>query len=165
MTVTPDQLNAVVSTIQSRYPAFNYVSSYSLGVQGVIPANASPSQYTTATITTPEGGTNTPTVISSSQWYVIYDEVVTNTSDIQTNAKTKFIKNNGKVLEVTAPLLQNLSTNNTRPGLSKPMVFEPQSQLTLSQAPTKTATTVATTNTFDISVVILDSSYSNQLSL
>lgn len=165
MTVTSDQLNSVVNTIKTRYPAFNYISSYDLSVTGSIANSTTSSTYTNCTITDPSGGTNVPTVISAAQWWVIYDEYISSTSSVAQDAVTKFVKNGNKILEVTSSLDTNVVSNNTRPGLSKPMVFEPQSQLTLSQAPTSTAGTAGPyTNTFHIAAVILDSSYSNQLS-
>lgn len=166
MTVTPEQLQAVVSSIKARYPAFNYESSYQLAVTGAIPSSTGNTTYTNATVTDPSGGTNVPTVISAAQWWVISDETVVSTSDIGVNARTKFTKNGNKLLEVSPSLQENLTSNNTRPGLSKPMVFEPQSQLSLSMAPVSTAGTSGPyTNTFSVSAVILDSSYSNNLLL
>lgn len=163
MTVTPDQLQAVISTIQARYPAFNYQSSYDLSVSGTIPGSTSSATYTNATITDPSGGTNVPTNISAAQWWVVYDETTVATANVQADARTKFVKNGQKILTVTPSLLQNYTGNNTRPGLSKPLVFEPQSSLTLSQAPVTTTGTGPYTNTFAVSLIVLDSSYSNQL--
>lgn len=165
MTVTPEQLQAVVSTIQARYPAFNYQSIYDLSVTGNIAGSTNSATYTNATITDPSGGTNIPTVVSAAQWWIVYDETTVATANVQADARTKFTKNGQKILQVTPSLLQNYTGNNTRPGLSKPMVFEPQSSLTLSQAPVTTTGTGPYTNTFAISTVILDSSYSNQLLL
>jgi hypothetical protein len=165
MAVTPDQLNQVVSTIQQRYPAFNYISSYDLSVTGAIANSTTSSTFTNCTVTDPSGGTNVPTVISAAQWWVVYDEYISATTTVNQDATTKFVKNGNKILQVTSSLDTNVVSNNTRPGLSKPMVFEPQSQLTLSMAPTATAGTAGPyTNTFHIAIVVLDSSYSNQLS-
>lgn len=159
--VNQDLANSVAARIQAKYPAFGVRTDYELAVSGSIPNSTSNNTYLNATVTDALGGTSVPTQISQANWVIIWDENVVATSDVGADARTRFTKNGDRNYAVSPSLLQNLTSNQTRPGVSL-MVFEPGSSLLIAQTPVATTGTAGPyTNTFNIETIYLSSSYSN----
>lgn len=161
MAVSQDLANAVATRIQQQYPAFGVITTYELSVSGALPNSTANNTYINATITDPLGGTSVPTQVSQSNWIILWDQNVVSTSDVAADARVKFTKSGDRSYAVTPSLLQNLTANNSRPGITL-MVFEPGTSILASQTPVSTTGTAGPyTNTWNVEAIYLSSSYSN----
>ena len=159
MPVTQTQLDQMNALVRAKWPQYNYVHPQDFLVQATIAANAAAVVNANASITV-NGTASSNFTLPQSQVWVIKDVYTTSSGSTATDAQVTFQKNNIKTLTVTAPLSSNLVTNQTRPGLYAPLLYEPNSSMQLPTAPVSTAGTATTTDTFFISVSIYDATYS-----
>jgi hypothetical protein len=159
MVVSQTQLDQVNALVRARFPQYSYVHPQDFLVQATIAANTAAGVQANASITV-NGTSATVQNIPQSQVWVIKDIYTTSSGSTATDAQVTFVKNSIKTLTTTAPLSSNLVTNQTRPGLYAPLIYEPNSAMTLPTAPVATAGTTTTTDTFFISVSIYDATYS-----
>jgi hypothetical protein len=150
-----DQVNSI---IVSKYPNNKYVHSTTILVQATIPANQAAGTAANASMTI-NNSSFSDYAIPDSQVWLITDMYSSATSQTATDATATFVLNGTKVLQTSAPLSTNYVGNNTRPGVSSPMVFKPNSHITIPVAPIATAGTAVTTDTFFLSVTIYDSTF------
>jgi hypothetical protein len=150
-----DQVNAIV---QNKFPNYTYVHPESVLVQATVAASQGAGVAANASMTI-NGTATTNFTIPQSQVWVISDIFNTSSSSTATDATVSFVKNGVKTLTITAPLSANLVSNNTRPGLFGPLLYEPNTSLTLPTAPVAAAGTTTTTDTFFITVTIYDATY------
>lgn len=158
MPVTQQMLDQVNAIVRQAYPNYTYVHPQSVLVQATIAASAAAGQAANASLTI-NGTATTNFTIPQSQVFVITDLYTSSSGNTATDATVSFVKNGVKTLQISAPLSTNLVTNNTRPGLYGPMLYEPNTSITLPTAPIAAAGTTTTTDTFFITVSIYDSTY------
>ncbi len=161
MAVSQSQIDQINALVRARYPLYNFVHPETITVNATIPANTSAGVATNATILV-NGSSYTSFSIPQPQVWVITDMYITAASADPTDAQVTFLKNGIKPLLISAPLSANIVTNPSRPGIPAPLLYEPNSSLSLPVAPTATAGTTTTTDTFFLSVTIYDASYASQ---
>ena len=159
MVVSPNQLEQVAALISARFPEYSYVHPQVFQITATVPANQSAGVNTNASMLI-NGTAYTSFPVPQSWVVVIKDMYITALSADPTDAQVTIFKNNNKTLAVTDPLSANLASNPSRPGLSAPYLYEPNSSLQLPVAPVGAAGTAVTTDTFFISTIIYDASYS-----
>lgn len=160
MAVTETQINLVNALVASQYPENTYVHSHALQATATMAASlAANASAGNASLVSPNGSAQTSTNIPYSQVWVIKDMYITSTSNNPLDATIGFVLNGVKTLLVSDPLSSNLVSNNSRPGLSLPLLIAPNSALTLPAAPTSANGTSIVSDTFFISVTIFDSTF------
>ena len=159
MAVTQTQLDQLNALVGARFPEYTYVHPQVFQISATIPANQAAGVNTNASMLI-NGSTYTSFPVPQSWVLVIKDMYITALAADPTDAQVTIFKNNNKTLAVTDPLSANLASNPSRPGLSAPYLYEPNSSLQLPTAPVGTAGTAITTDTFFISTIIFDASYS-----
>jgi len=161
MAVSQSQIDQINALVRARYPLYNFVHPETITVNATIPANTPAGVQTNAALLI-NGSTFVSYPIPQSQVWVITDMYITSSSADPTDAQVTFMKNGVKPLLISAPLSANVVSNPSRPGIPAPLLYEPNSSLQLPAAPTATAGTTTTTDTFMISVTIYDASYAAQ---
>jgi hypothetical protein len=161
MAVSQSQIDQINALVRARYPLYNFVHPETIIVNATIPANTPAGVQTNSAILV-NGSTFSSFPIPQSQVWVITDMYITSTAADPADAQITFTKNGIKPLLVSAPLSANVVTNNSRPGIPAPLLYEPNSSLQLPAAPIVTAGTTTATDTFLISVTIYDASYAAQ---
>ncbi len=158
--INQEMLNIVNNIITTRFPAYaNYVHPAPILVQATFPASQGAGVPVNAELTINNSLVSQYNIPQSQVW-VITDLYASSASDIVLDATASFVKNGVKVLMTSAPLSTNYVGNNTRPGLSSPALYEPNSLITLPVAPISANGTTSAVDTFFLSVIIYDSTFS-----
>lgn len=159
MAVTQTQINEADALIRAQYPTYvKYVHGDTFQVNGTQAASASANSQQAASISI-DGTSATSQPVPQSQVWLFTDLYTRTTSDTPNDAIAQFMKNGIKEVARTAPLATQLTTNQTRPGLPAPFIFEPNSKLTINTLPILANGTSVVTDTFFVAVTIYDSSF------
>lgn len=159
MVVTQKQFDTADMQIQAAYPAYTkYIHPDVFVVTTTFAASSAAYQGVAASITV-DGTSATSQNIPQSQVQLITDLYTRTTSDTATDAFPVFYKNGSKQLARTAPQQTQLVTNQTRPGLPAPLIYEPNAKLTINEEPVAISATTVTTNTAFLTVITYDSSF------